>query len=151
MSDMRKAQTLWDVTAGFRLTFMVAIGAMAVGYVFMFGVPWVAKLAIDAILSPDGSLLPAWVVALGHDLTPTGNNPLVTYLLLAAGATVVLTAMAGSLIYVRGRGAALASEGICRRLRDTLFSHLEHLPVRFHDRSDTGDLVQRCTSDASPL
>ena len=25
--------------------------------------------------------------------------------------------------------------------------HLNHLPLSFHHRSDTGDLIQRCTSD----
>ncbi len=52
MNDRSKAQILWKLTEGYRLTFVIAIGSMAVGYVFMFGVPLLAKFSIDAILAP---------------------------------------------------------------------------------------------------
>ncbi len=33
------------------------------------------------------------------------------------------------------------------RMRKTLFSHLQKLPFAWHSKAETGDLVQRCTSD----
>jgi ATP-binding cassette subfamily B protein len=41
--------------------------------------------------------------------------------------------------------AAVASEAIVRRLRET-YRHLRHARGRYDD-ADTGDLVQRCSSD----
>ncbi len=147
MNDISKAKILWRTTKGFRATFLIAIAAMGIGYLFMFGVPWVTRLAIDEILDLDGYSSPAWLVT-GLTALSGGDTPgLMTYLLAAAAATVILTVIFGALVYVRGRCMAVASEGIVRRLRETLFTHLEHLPSRFHDRADTGDLVQRCTSD----
>jgi ATP-binding cassette, subfamily B, bacterial len=147
VKDRSKIQNLWELTEGYRLTFSIAIGSMACGYVFMFGVPLVAKFSIDAILDPLNIVAPAWLAFLAT-MVSFGEQPgMVSYLILAALATVGLTVIAGGFLYIRGRCAALASEGIIRRLRDRVFNHLEHLPSSFHDKADTGDLVQRCTSD----
>ena len=32
-------------------------------------------------------------------------------------------------------------------LRNRLYDHIQHLPCTYHDTADTGDLLQRCTSD----
>ncbi|MDA0979196.1 MAG: ABC transporter ATP-binding protein [Proteobacteria bacterium] len=147
LRDRKKASLLWSQTAGFRQPFAIAILAMAVGYLFMFGAPLLATFSIDAIMAGDEFQTSPWVHRMAT-LANLGRPPaMMTYLLLAALGTIVLTAIAGLFFYVRGRYVALASEGIVRRLRDRLFDHLEHLPSAFHDRADTGDLVQRCTSD----
>lgn len=147
MNDRKKALLLWQLTKGNRLTFFLAIFAMALGYVFMFGVPLIAKFSIDAI-DQGGKLTPApWLRTLAG-LIAFGTGPgMVEYLILAAVGTVGLTAIAGVFLYMRGRWNALASEGIIRRLRDRIYTHLEHLASSYHDKSDTGDLVQRCSSD----
>lgn len=147
LNDWQKASILWTHTAGFRQPFALAITAMAVGYVFMFGAPLLATFSIDAILAGEEFSTEPWINNLAG-LTSFGAEPtMINYLLLAAFGTIALTAIAGCFLYVRGRFVALASEGIVRRLRDRLFDHLEHLPSSFHDQADTGDLVQRCTSD----
>ncbi len=66
-------------------------------------------------------------------------------------AIVGFNALHGLLTYVRGKWAAEASEGIVRRLRHELYSHLERLPSAYYDRADTGDLVQRCSSDVETV
>ena len=60
-------------------------------------------------------------------------------------------AIHGFFTYLRGRWAAEASEGIARQVRHRLFEHLERLPCAYHDRADTGDLVQRCSSDVETV
>jgi ATP-binding cassette subfamily B protein len=64
---------------------------------------------------------------------------------------VVLTALSGVFAYLKGRHAAIASDDIARRLKNDLYDHLNHLPAAYHDRAETGDLVQRCTSDVETL
>ena len=54
-------------------------------------------------------------------------------------------------MYAKGRWVAEASHGIAKQVRDRLFDHLQHLPCTYFDRADTGDLVQRCTSDVDTL
>ena len=45
----------------------------------------------------------------------------------------------------------MASEKIIRRLRDRLYDQLQHLPCSYYDRAETGDLIQRCTSDVETV
>lgn len=147
MNDRKKALILWQLTKGYRLTFASAILAMATGYVFLFGVPLIAKFTIDAIELGNKLSVSPWLQRLAGTIS-FGHRPgMVEYLILAALGTVTLTAVAGCFIYLRGRWNAQASEGIIRRLRDRIFSHLEHLASSYHDTADTGDLLQRCSSD----
>ena len=49
--------------------------------------------------------------------------------------------------YNIGKLTAKASENIAKKLRDRLFNHLQRLPFGYHIQANTGDLIQRCTSD----
>ena len=40
-----------------------------------------------------------------------------------------------------------ASETLVKTMRDTLYTHIEHLPFSWHMKNHTGDIIQRCTSD----
>ena len=147
MNDRSKAQLLWRISAGYRVLFSGAIIAMAIGYVFMFGVPLIAKFSLDAIMFREDLTVPEWLLIPGSMIAFGSDPGLVHYLVLAAIATLLLTISSGVFLYLRGRLVAIASEGIIQHLRDIIFSHLEHLPSSYHDKADTGDLVQRCTSD----
>ena len=151
ISDKRKATLLWAHTEGYRVPFSMAILAMAVGYIFMFGAPLLATFSIDAILAEDSFTTKPWVTQVAKLFSLGAPPTMMSYLLLSATGTVLLTAIAGIFLYIRGRYVAFASEGIVRRLRDRLFDHIEHLPSSYHDHADTGDMVQRCTSDMETI
>ncbi|MCB1692261.1 MAG: ABC transporter ATP-binding protein [Pseudomonadales bacterium] len=148
MNDRVNARLLWQLTRDYRLVFSMAIVSMAVGYLFMFGPPLAGKLAIDVVeQGVDGADIPPWIHRIAEMLAFGSAPGLMTYMAIAAIGTVLMTMLAGMLLYVRGRCSAIASEGIIRRLRDRIFSHLEHLASSYHDKQDTGDLLQRCSSD----
>ena len=142
---------LWHYSQGFRQHFLLAVAAMTVGYVMMFGVPLVMKYAIDIITAETGNLPPAFLEVPSRWLSSGGTPSHLVYLLVAALSIVLLTIGAGICLYIRGRLIAVGSEGMIRALRDRVFHHLEHLPAEYHDRTDTGDLVQRCTSDVETV
>lgn len=45
----------------------------------------------------------------------------------------------------------MASQSLTQKIRDPLYTHLEHLSTRFHDNAKTGDLIQCCSSDVETL
>jgi ATP-binding cassette subfamily B protein len=57
----------------------------------------------------------------------------------------------GGFTFLSGRLAARTSEGIALRLRDYLFDHLQRLTFTYHDKAQTGELVQRVTSDVDAV
>ncbi|MBV1878371.1 MAG: ABC transporter ATP-binding protein/permease [Pseudomonadales bacterium] len=147
MTDHSNTQLLWTLTKGFRSTYAAAIGAMATGYLCLFSAPMLAKFSIDAIIEGDNFSPPMWLTRLIHWLPIKAESDIFPYLIAISISTLLLTLLSGLCLFLRGRFVAIASEGITRLFRDRLFNHLEHLPSSFHDSADTGDLVQRCTSD----
>ena len=132
---------------GYRLRYGLALASLVAATTLNYGVPLVGSATIDyavagKALGPD---TPALIVRLLGLLGGAAN--LRAHLWLAPLAMVLLSALSGFFSYLKGRHASLASDGIARQLKDELYDHLNHLPARYHDRADTGDLVQRCTSD----
>ena len=114
-----------------------------------FATPFLVGWAIDAVsLAVDKDAAGPATTALleTHDARSSGD-----ILWMAAGGCFAFTLLAGLFRYVAGRNAALASESIVRSLRESLYRRLERLPCSFYDRSETGDLVQRCTSDVETV
>lgn len=144
---------LFELTRGFRRLYFASIVAMAVGIGLLFLVPAVTRDVIDGFLAKDGGgysfRAPNWIAELAANV---GLGASTLNALLIAGSIVILTTTAAGLFqYLKGRWAAKASEAIMRRLRNTLHGHLAGLPARFFDKSETGDLVQRCTSDVETV
>ena len=140
-------QAIWTLMRGYRLRYGLALACLVGATALNYGVPLIGSVAIDyAVASkPLGPDTPALV---RHLLALLGGaGQLRAHLWLAPLAMVLLSAASGIFSYLKGWQASLASDGIARRLKDELYDHLNHLPARHHDRADTGDLVQRCTSD----
>ena len=72
-------------------------------------------------------------------------------LVLVAAGFLLLAVFQGSFTYMGGRWAAKASESVIRRLRDYLYDHIQRLTFAYHDKTPTGDLIQRSTSDVDTL
>ncbi|MBI3243068.1 MAG: ABC transporter ATP-binding protein [Chloroflexi bacterium] len=57
----------------------------------------------------------------------------------------------GVFTFLSGRLASRTAEGIALRLRNYLFDHIQRLSFTYHDRTPTGDLIQRATSDVDAV
>ncbi|MEM5776120.1 MAG: ABC transporter transmembrane domain-containing protein, partial [Anaerolineaceae bacterium] len=72
-------------------------------------------------------------------------------ILLIALGFVLLAAAQGGFTFISGKLAAETSEGVTRRLRNYLFDHIQRLSFAYHNRTDTGELIQRVTSDVDAI
>jgi len=70
---------------------------------------------------------------------------------LVALGFVGLALFEGSFTFLSGRLAAYTAEGIALRLRNFLFDHIQRLTFTYHDKTQTGELIQRSTSDVDAL
>lgn len=150
---MKTIKLLWSFMQGKRLLYIFAIATVAVA-IFLRNVwPLVLRVTIDSIiggkpLETSGWLQPAilrLLDALG------GNSVLARSLWMCSLILVTLTLSRGIFLYLKGKWAAMASEGIARNIRNRLYDHLQHVPFDYHVKAKTGDLVQRCTSDVDTI
>jgi len=68
-------------------------------------------------------------------------------LLLVAIFTIIFTLIRMVLIFLRAVIHANFTEKIATRLRNKLYDHLQNLPYEYHSHAETGDLIQRVTTD----
>jgi ATP-binding cassette, subfamily B, bacterial len=141
---------LWTITEGQRLRYSMAILAMAFATLFLFAAPLIAKYAIDVVTEGDLGVGLPLLPATWRE-TDAASPAIGAYLWISALLAALTTAVGGACQYLRGRWAAIASEGIVRRVREELFHRLHYLRASFYDTADTGDLVQRCSSDVETL
>ena len=72
-------------------------------------------------------------------------------LLMIAMGFVLLAAIQGGFTFVSGALAAHTAESIAQRLRNFVQDHLQRLPFAYHDEMQTGEMIQRATSDIDAL
>ena len=126
----RRLTGLWRMLRGYRLAYSGAL----------------LSLGIAAVSKTLTYLLLAYLIdeALGRGIFDQ------TLILIGLG-FIGLALIEGAFTFISGRLAARTSEGIARRLRDYLFDHLQRLSFTYHDKAQTGELIQRVTSDVDAI
>lgn len=121
---------IWEIMKGFRLPYIIATLSLALAALAKTGTYLLLRYFIDEIL-PDNErhfLLP-WV-ALGF---------------------VGIAVVEGIFTFTSGKYAAFTAESITRNLRNYVFDHIQRLSFEYHDKTKTGELIQRATSDIDAL
>ncbi len=127
----RRLVGLWRILAGYRWLYLLAIVSIGLSALMRSTIYYTLGYYVDNVLSSDGSIL--------------------RQSLLVGTAVVGLALLQGALTFVSGRSAAKTAEGITRRLRNYLYDHIQRLSFTYHDNMQTGELLQRSTSDVDAL
>ncbi len=125
-----RANGLWHLMAGYRWIYLGAIVTLGLAAGMRTASSFLLRFLVDDVLAQglfDQTLL---FVALGF---------------------VVIAVFEGTFTFLSGRLAAQTSEGIARRLRDFMFDHIQRLSFAYHDTTQTGELIQRATSDVDAI
>jgi ATP-binding cassette, subfamily B, bacterial len=134
--DLRQALTpnrlvgLWRMMTGYRGLYLVANLCLGIAALSKTCTYLLLGYFIDHFFTVDNTSVPLVVIALGF---------------------VGLALLEGGFTFLSGWLAAQTAEGITRRLRNYLFDHIQHLTFTYHDTTQTGDLIERCTSDVDSL
>lgn len=121
---------LWRMMAGYRLPYIGATLSLGVSAAAKTSTYLLLKYFVDSYFVTDVRTIGLWMIALGF---------------------VLLAAIEGSFAFLSGRLAAFTAEGITRRLRNFLYDHIQHLTFSYHSKMQTGELIQRSTSDVDAV
>lgn len=147
---LQQVALLWDFMRGNRMLYAGSIAAIALATGFGLLAPLVLRATIDSIIG-DKSLSQtlAWLRTLIE--SAGGKETLVRNLWMCSLAVIGLAVAEGVFQYLKGRWSAIAAETTARRIRDRLYDHLQRLHYNYHVNAETGDLIQRCTSDVDTI
>lgn len=121
---------LWGLLRGFRRTYAAAIGTLAVSTAARTGTFFLIGYLVDQVL---------------------GRGDMFRVLPLVAAGFVALALTEGTFTFLSGRFAARTAEGIALKVRNYLYDHIQRMTFAFHDKTPTGDLIQRATSDVEAV
>lgn len=121
---------LWRMLTGFRLAYLGAVVGVGVAAVLQTGNALLLRYLVDDVL---------------------GQGRFDHILLLVGLGFVALALGQGALSFLSGALTARASEGIARRLRNYLYDHIQRMSFTYHDHTETGELIQRATSDVDAV
>ena len=146
---LQKMKLLIGFMKGSRLLYLGAI--ISIGLSTMIGLisPLIIRFTVDSVIGDVAAALPPWidkmVTSIGG-IDYLGRNLWIFGLIL-----LVINIFNGLFLYLKGKWSAQAAESIAQNLRDKLYGHLQNLPYDYHVKAETGDLIQRCTSDVDTI
>lgn len=146
---MKRIKIMYQYMQGNILKYIGAVISIALAVLASLIVPLVIRTTIDSIIG-DGALEQGNII--GNFFTRLGGKEEILSKLWIPGVLIiVLTLLRGFFLYYKGKWSAEASETIAMRLREKLYAHLQELSYEYHVQAETGDLIQRCTSDVDMI
>ena len=126
----RRIVGLVKLMKGYYLTYLVATLALGIAATAKTCTTLLLRYFVDDYIGNPAPVYPIYIIALGF---------------------VLLALVEGASSFTSGRLASRTAESITRRLRNYLFDHIQRLPFDYHDQMQTGELIQRSTSDVDAL
>ncbi len=119
-----------------------------IGFIFMIIVQYLRSITplfvqhiVDHIFGGEASALPGIITRY------LGGTTVQEKLLLVAIISIVVTLIRLIFVFLNRIAFATFMENIAYRMRNTLYNHIQNLSFRYHSKADTGDLIQRTTTD----
>ncbi len=126
----KRFKGLWGLMIGFQAHYIGAMLFQTLSAFAKSGTYLLLQFFVDNYLIAQSQEVDLWVIAIGF----------VGLFLVQGGAT-----------FFSQRAAAFTAESTVKRLRDYLYDHIQNLTFAYHALTDTGDLIQRCTSDVDAI
>lgn len=134
---------------GNKLLYAGAIVSVGISSILTLLSPLVIRVTIDSVIGNKPIEAPQWILDFVERMG--GKSLWIQNLWISAAILVLINLVNGIFLYGKGKWSAQASEGIAKNIRETLYRHLQYLPYDYHVKAETGDLIQRCTSDVETI
>ena len=107
--------------------------------------PQLIRTTVDSVLGDNALNLPGFLMGLIDRIG--GVSYLRGHLWVIGGVIVALALLSVSFRYLNMLFNTKGAESLVETMRNDLFAHIQRLPFAWHMQNQTGDIIQRCTSD----
>ena len=125
--------------------FSLGMGAVVLEALTDLLQPWPLKIVLDIV---GEKKMPGWLAAWIGTTLGTDKFAALDFVALAVIGIAVMGAAAS---YVESVSMTTVGQWVTHDLRSTLYHHIQRLSLSYHDRSQTGDLISRVTSDIDTI
>ncbi|MCK5155772.1 MAG: ABC transporter ATP-binding protein [Spirochaetales bacterium] len=140
--------SVWKWMKGSRILYFFGIISIGLSTLIMMARPLILTYSLDTTLGGMESTLPEWFTWILSRQSGSGRN---IELLWNASVFLLLTIAGGYFMYLKGILTARASEKTAMKMRNQLYEHLQSKTYEYHVKVESGDIMQRCTSDVETV
>ena len=144
-----KLSLVWEFLKGSKRYFIISIIATLLVNIFDMLTPQLIRTAVDSIIGNEPLDIPMFAADIVEHFG--GINFLKSHLWVI-GILITLIALSSAVCrYGYTLFNSKGTEHFVKTMRNRLFSHIQHLPFSWHMQNQTGDIIQRCTSDVDMI
>ncbi|MBF4693788.1 ABC transporter ATP-binding protein [Fusibacter ferrireducens] len=133
-------KNIFKYLKGYRSIFLMAVLSIVIATVMQLATPILIKYAIDSIIGdePAGNLQ-FLMDAFGKNLMS------VVWMVIGIGL------IRGVFLFLKGYLSNYAAEHIAENIKNNLYRQIQYMSYESHTKKETGDMIQRCTSDVETI
>ncbi len=143
---MRELKVILGWMRGYRLKLMGALLATGIAIVFSTLIPLVTQTAIDQVIGQSELAKPSFI---SEFVSQVGDVK--AQLMMCGGFVICFTCLNAIFSFLKAKWSAQASENFAKVLKDKMYDHIQQLPYHYLKHVETGDLIQRCSSDVETI
>ena len=142
-------ELVWHFLRGSKAYFIIAIVCISLMNLLALIVPRVISYTVDTLITGKESDLPAFIVDATESIG--GSAYIREHLYLIAVFLMVIGALSAQCNYLYRYYNNKGAETLVETMRNEIFAHIARLPFSWHTKNQTGDIIQRCTSDVDAV
>lgn len=145
---MKIVKILTRYLKGFRFVFFISLFAAVLVQIFAVFEPLIIKVAIDTLFMGepiDSTVMEYFVAMLG------GISFLKDHLWIISLVYLSVVALKSFFQFVYRYFSSVIAQGIAENIRISIYDKVQRIPFLVHGKFQTGDLIQRCTSDIEDI
>ncbi len=125
---------------GYQGIFLLAIISIVIATTMQLATPILIKYAIDSIIGNESPGSMQFLMdAFGKSLMS------VVWIVIA------INLIRGIFLFLKGYLSSYAAENIAQNMREKLYRQIQYMTYEYHTNKETGDMIQRCTSDVETV
>ncbi len=144
-----KLRLVWRFLKGSKRFFLLSMLFAVVVSLLELINPQIISFTVDSVIGDEPTALNGALARLVDALG--GVDGLASRLWIVALAVLIISVAALIFRYLFKLLNSVAAEKLVLNMREMLFSHIERLPFEWHGKNQTGDIIQRCTSDVDTV
>lgn len=145
---MKDFKLIWAYLKGSRLKLLGLSMVVILSVILTLIAPLLFRFLIDNVVH-GLEIKETWLILYSNLFG--GVDTIREHLWLGALMIIFVNLGMAYFMYLRGRWNGEISETFVEKLRNDLFYHLQRWPYPTHVNANTGDLIQRCTSDVDTI
>ncbi|WMM25618.1 ABC transporter ATP-binding protein [Tissierella sp. MB52-C2] len=145
---MKNLKKLLNFMEGYKVIYLFGMLSILISQVLTTVTPLILSTTVDSVIGEAPITSP--VIQSIVDLL--GGKEIIKNRLWIIGLILIFVAvLRGIFLYLKNTLASKAAENATKKIRDRLYDHIQRLPYEFHVKSETGELIQKCTSDVDTI